>query len=333
MTGSVSTDGTLGVTGPTVTVLYADHRPPHMTQVEASADVRYATADGLSEALRGADALFVWDFLSTAVAGSWPAADRLRWVHVASAGVDRLLFPDLVRSPVTLTNSRGVFDIPVAEYVLGLVLAFAKDLPATLDLQRSSSWRHRETERLDGQTALVVGTGPIGRETARLLRAVGMRVVSVGRRARSDDPVLGVVRSAGTLDDLLPDADVVVLAAPLTEQTRGMVGARRLRAMKPTARLVNVGRGPLVVENDLLDALRSGQIAGAAIDVFDTEPLPPDHELWRTPGMIVSPHMSGDFVGWLDALADLFVANYRRWRAGDPLLNVVDKNLGYVPGG
>jgi phosphoglycerate dehydrogenase-like enzyme len=315
---------------PTVAVLCGEHRPPGMGEVEAEAEVRYATAPELPEALHGADVLFVWDFLSTAVPAAWPAADRLRWVHIASAGVDRLLFPELVRSPVVVTNSRGVFDRPIAEYVLGLILAFAKDLPATLDRQRERTWVHRETERIDRQRVLVVGAGPIGRAIGRLVSAAGMPVTGVGRTARSADPDFGQVHAWHDLPSLLPDADYVVVAAPLTDQTRGSFDAAVFERMKPSARLVNVGRGPIVVEADLVAALDKGEIAGAALDVFVAEPLPPDHPLWTAPNVIVSPHMSGDFTGWLEELVRLFVDNFRRWLAGEELRNVVDKRLGYV---
>jgi phosphoglycerate dehydrogenase-like enzyme len=315
---------------PTVVVLYGEHRPPGMGDVEAAADVRYATAQELPVALRGADVLFVWDFLSTAVPDAWPNADRLRWVHIASAGVDRLLFPELVDGPVVVTNSRGVFDRPIAEYVLGLILAFAKDLPATLDFQRERSWQHRETERIDGQRVLVLGAGPIGRAIGRLLSAAGMTVTGMGRTARPTDPDFGQVHASRELVSLLPEADYVVVAAPLTEETRGMFDAAAFEHMKPSARLINVARGPIVVEQDLVAALHQGEIAGAALDVFVTEPLAPHHPLWTAPNVIISPHMSGDFVGWLDALVQLFAGNLRRWQAGGELLNVVDKHLGYV---
>ncbi|MGH3344956.1 MAG: D-2-hydroxyacid dehydrogenase [Carbonactinosporaceae bacterium] len=320
----------------TIAVLCADDgdmsRPPSLDDLGPGVDVRHATAATLPGALRGADVLFVWDFLSTAVEPAWPAAaGHLRWVHVASAGVDRLLFPGLVAGDTVLTNSRGVFDRPIAEYVLTLLLAFAKDLPATLDLQRAGTWRHRETERLDGREVLIVGTGSIGRATARLLRAVGLRVSGVGRTARPDEPDFGQVHAAERLHEVLPRADFVVVAAPLTAQTRGMFDAAAFGRMKRSARFVNVGRGALVVEEDLLVALRSGRLGGAGLDVFAEEPLPPGHPFWQLPQVIVSPHMSGDFVGWLDALTDLFARNYRRWRQGEAMLNVVDKTLGYVP--
>ena len=314
-----------------VAILCGDHRPPGMSAVEAAADARYVTAADLGDALRGADVLFVWDFLSTAVQQAWPYADSLRWVHIASAGVDPLMFPELVGSPVVLTNSRGIFDRPIAEYVLGLILVFAKDMRATLDLQRQQTWRHRETERVDRQTALVVGTGSIGRDIGRLLAASGLKITGVGRTAHSADPDLGEIRASADLLSLLPDTDYVIVAAPLTKQSLGMFDAAALARMKPSARLINIGRGPIVVDKDLAQALKNNQIAGAALDVFSEEPLPPEHPLWGVPNLIISPHMSGDFVGWLDALAELFVENFGRWLAGDRLLNVVDKKLGYVP--
>lgn len=315
----------------TVAVLCGEQRPPGMQRVEAMAEVRYADAAGLPAALPGADALFVWDFLSTAVADAWPYTDRLRWIHIASAGVDRLLFPELAGSDVAVTNSRGVFDRPIAEYVLGLVLAVAKDLPATLALQQTASWQHRETQRVDVQHALVIGTGSIGGAIGRLLAAVGLTVTGVGRTARTED--FGEVRPADELSELLPAVDYVIVAAPLTDATRGMLDIAALRRMKPSAWLLNVGRGAIVVEADLVQALSAGTIGGAALDVFSCEPLPPDSPLWLMPNVIVSPHMSGDFVGWHEALVELFAANLERWLAGAALHNVVDKRAGYVTGG
>lgn len=317
---------------PIVVVLQEDDDPPPgVTQLKQLAEVRFATADRLPAELPGADVLFVYDFRSTAVAGAWPHADALRWVHIASAGVDRLLFDELAASDVVVTNSRGVFDAPIADYVLLLVLSFAKDLPTTLRLQSKRDWRHRETEPVAGAHALVVGTGPIGRAIGRRLRAIGLTVTGLGRTTRENDDDFGRVASMDRLSDALAEADYVVLAAPLTDLTRRMVDAAAFAAMRPTARLINVGRGELVVQSDLVDALRSQRIAGAALDVFEHEPLPPDSPLWDMPNVIISPHMSGDLIGWREELVELFVANLRRYRAGEPLRNIVDKHLGYVP--
>lgn len=306
-------------------------RPPQLEPVAARADLRYADADGLADAVEGADALLLWDFFSTALRDVWPHAGSLRWVHVPAAGVDRLLFDELAASDVVLTNARGVFDRPIAEFVLASILAFAKDVHTSHDLQAERRWRHRETRQLQGQAALIVGTGAIGRETARILSAVGMDVRGAGRTARADDPDFGQVVASGELAHHVGWADHLVAAAPLTDQTRGLVNADVLAAMRPSAHLVNIGRGPIVDEVALVSALRDGRIAAASLDVFSTEPLPADHPLWSIPGVVVSPHMSGDVVGWRDTLARQFADNALRWLDGQPLDNVVDKQLGFVP--
>ncbi|ONM47816.1 hydroxyacid dehydrogenase [Nocardia donostiensis] len=318
--------------GSIVTVLHDGHVPDSglMARVSAQATVRYTDADGLAAALRGADVLFVYDFLTTAVPGAWHAADRLRWLHVGATGVDAVMFPELRASDVVVTNTRGVFDVPIAEYVLAQILAFAKDVPGSLRLQQDHTWRHRESERVAGTTVLIVGTGSIGRAIARLLRAVGMRVKGIGRRTRGDDTDFGTV--SADLYAELPWADYVVAVPPLTEQTRNMFDAAAFGAMKPHARFVNVGRGELVVTDDLVAAVRNGSIAGAALDVVDPEPLPEHHPLWDLPNVHITPHNSGDVIGWRNEVVAAFTENFDNWTAGRPLDNVVDKTLGYVPG-
>ncbi|KPI14876.1 Phosphoglycerate dehydrogenase [Actinobacteria bacterium OK074] len=314
-------------------VLHQGQLPPRAEEFERLADTVYATEQELPLLLPGADALLCWHSLTTAVAAAWPEDPDLApgWVHVAAAGVDSLLFPALVDNPaVTLTNSRGVYDGPIAEYVLGLILALAKDFPGSWEHQRRREWRPRDSERVGGRTALVWGTGPIGRAVARVLRAVGMRVTGVGRTARADDPDFGTVHASSAVRAALAEADYVVLAAPLTPATRLMVDASVLAAMKPGARLVNVGRGALVDEEALVRHLADGRLAGAALDVFAQEPLPAASPLWDMPGVIVSPHTAGEVTGWRADLADLFLDNLRRRAEGRPLRNVVDKERGYV---
>lgn len=308
-----------------------DDPRPDLARIEGRMSVRFTDNAGLADALAGADALLLWDFFSGALREAWRAADALRWVHVAAAGVDTLLFDGLVESDVVVTNARGTFDRPIAEFVLASVLAQAKLLHESHDLQQQRVWRHRETYAVRGQRALVVGTGAIGRETARLLAAVGLEVRGAGRRARADDPDFGEVVESARLAEHAGWADHLVIAAPLTEQTRGLIDRDVLRAMKPGAHLVNIGRGPIVDEDALVEALRSGHLGAASLDVFCTEPLPADHPLWSAPGAVVSAHMSGDVVGWRDTLAEQFLDNAERWLDEEPLLNVVDKRLGYVP--
>jgi phosphoglycerate dehydrogenase-like enzyme len=319
------------MTAPTVTVLHDGKLPPNMAEIEALAQVRTARPDELTEALRGADVLLTWDFTTPALRSAWAGADRLRWVHTASAGVDNVLTPEVRASDVLVTNSRGVFETPIAEYVTGVVLMTAKDMLGTWQRQQRREWQHRETHSVQRRVAVVVGVGPIGRAVARMLAAVGLRVRGVGRSRRSGDPDFGEVAAGDELPAQVADADYVVLVAPLTEETRGMVDATVLEAMPSRAMLVNVGRGELVVEDDLVAALQAGQVAGAALDVFEQEPLPVESPLWTMPNVLVSPHMSADTVGWRDDLAALFVENLDRWCKGGPLRNVVDKQLGYVP--
>lgn len=313
-----------------IVVLHAEHRPHGLGSVEEFAQVCYATANSLADELAGADVLLVWDFFSAALKEAWPHADSLKWVHVAAAGVDTLLFDELVSSDVVVTNSRGIFDRPIAEFVLSSILAFAKDVPTSLRLQAGTQWQHRETELIVGTHATVFGTGAIGREIARLLRAVGMKVSGAGRRERADDPDFGQIRRSAELANYVGEADYLIAVAPLTKTTHSVVNAAVFEAMKPTARLINVGRGELVVTDDLIDALRTDAIAGAALDVFEQEPLPPKSPLWTMGNVLISPHMSGDAAGWRERLAQLFVDNAQRYRAGTDLRNVVDKKHGFV---
>ncbi|MER6552803.1 D-2-hydroxyacid dehydrogenase [Streptomyces sp. NPDC001725] len=313
------------MTIPVILVLEADP-PPRLGRLAGRAVVRYADRRTLAGLLPGADVLLVWDFTSDAVREAWPGdGPRPRWVHTASAGVDRLLCPELAASPTVVTNARGVFELPIAEYVAGLVLAFAKDLPRTLELQRQHRWSHRETRGLAGTRAVVVGAGPVGREIMRLLDALGVQVALVGRTARR------TIHGMEDLDRLAAGADWVIGAAPLTDATRGMFDSRFFGLLQPSAHFVNVGRGALTVEEDLAEALRRRWIAGAALDVFQEEPLGSRSPLWEVPRLLVSPHMSGDTAGWRDRLGEQFVSMYELWSAGEPLPNVVDIGRGYVP--
>jgi len=306
---------------------------PGIAAIADEASLHFAPdVDALRAALPQAQVLLGWDFSAESLVSVWSEAKRLRWVHWAGAGVDAVLFPALVESDVVLTNSRGVFDHAMAEYVLGLVIGFAKRFPESYALQSQRTWRHRLTGMVADRDALVVGVGGIGRAIAQLLRGVGMRVTGIGRRARAGDRDFGTIHGPEDLNRLLPRADYVAVAAPLTDETRRMFGAEQLRAMKPTAYLINVARGAIVDEAALIAALQANQIAGAALDCFETEPLPAQSPLWSLPGVVVSPHLSGDFTGHAAALVELFCENFRRFRAGAPLLNTVDKVRGYIPG-
>ncbi|MEV5959197.1 D-2-hydroxyacid dehydrogenase [Streptomyces sp. NPDC051987] len=311
---------------PTLLVLDADP-PPRLGRLTGRARIVHTDAAGLASRLPSADVLLVWDFASHAVREAWPGeGPRPRWVHTASAGVDHLMCPELVASDTVVTNARGVFDAPVAEYVAALVLAIAKDLPRTLALQREGTWLHRETRPVAGTRACVVGTGPIGRAIARTLKALGVTTALVGRVPHTG------IHGPDDLDRLMSRADWVIAAAPLTDRTRGMFDTHRFGVMQPSACFINVGRGQLVDEEALVRALTRRWIAAAALDVLATEPLPADSPLWSVPNLLISPHMSGDTIGRRDELGSQFVELFERWAAGRSLPNVVDKKRGYVPG-
>jgi phosphoglycerate dehydrogenase-like enzyme len=279
--------------------------------------------------LAGCDVVFHYGHPRDALSLNWALAERLRWVHVGGVGVDWCLFPALVESEVTVTNSRGIFDTSLPEYLLSLMLALVKDLPGTLRAQRHHQWQHRLLEPLAGSRAVIVGAGSIARSAARLLRALGVTTTLVGRTAR-DDAEAGRIEAIADLPELLPAADWLIVLAPLTSDTHHLIGADVLAALPRGARFVNIGRGPTVVEPALVEALRSGALAGAALDVFEQEPLPSVSPLWDMPGLIVSPHIGGDEVGTPRAFSEAFLANLRRYLAGEPLHDVVDKHLGWV---
>jgi len=317
---------------PVVVVLGAspEDPPPGIEAADDVADLRYAPDLGSTKALLPeADAVFWWGADASWLPAAWAQPTRLRWIQSASAGVDALLFPDLVASDVEVTNARGVFDEPIAEWVIGAMLAFATGLHASiLDQQRREWTSGRTTQRLEGARLVVVGPGPIGRATGSRALALGMSVALVGREPRRHE-TFGDVLGVDRLHDALADADHVLDALPLTDATRGLFDAAAFAAMPSRARFYNVGRGGTVDETALIEALRSGSIAGAGLDVFATEPLPAESPLWTMPNVIVSPHVSGDVAGWEEQVVAIFVENARRFAAGEPLENLVDKGAGH----
>ncbi len=272
-------------------------------------------------------------------------APRLNWVHSASAGVERALTPTARQRGLVITNARGVFSRPIAEYVLMMILAVSRRLPGLLELQRERTWQPLEGVELRDVTVGIVGLGSIGRAVGALATAFGCRVVAVRRRSEAgveagagpaDDEarpygevMLARVGGPETLPELLGESDFVVLAAPLTLETEDMIDAAALATMKPTAWLINIARGRLVDERALLDALRDGRIGGAVLDTFREEPLQPSSPFYDLPNVIVTPHTSWSSARVLDRSVELFCDNLRRYAAGEPLLNVVDPAAGY----
>ncbi len=279
--------------------------------------------------LEEADVLFLrWGLSPEATRRLLTRIPGLRWIHTISAGVDHLLFPELRDSDAILTNASGVFNIPIAETVMAYILAVVKRLPEFWARQREHRWEKLPLRELRGLTVGVIGLGDIGTEVARLCRAFGMRVLGLRRRPAPSD-IADEVMPPDRLHDLIARSAFVVIAVPLTAETRGMIGRAELAAMKPDAWLINISRGAIVDEEALMEALREGRIGGACLDVFAQEPLPPDSPLWDLPNVIITPHNSWSSPHIEEREIDLFLENLRRYVAGEPLLNVVDKQAGY----
>ncbi len=266
------------------------------------------------------------------------AGRRLRWVHSAAAGVGSALYPEMISSDILFTNSAGIHAVPIAEYVLAGVLHFMRGFDFAIDQQRRNEWNKQPFVAVDSPVremaelhAVVIGAGGIGTETAKRLTTLGARCTAVRRRPELGLPQ-GFDRVVGFdgLDKLLPSADLVVLAAPLTEQTRGILSAARLERLPAGAIVVNVARGALLDEQALIERLRAGHLRGAVLDVFEHEPLAPESPLWQLRSVVATPHVSPVSPGrfWPREL-DLFLENWRRYVEGKPLRNLVDKRAGY----
>lgn len=305
---------------------------------------REAVAEGLRDAFDRAEVVFgFWGpELSAALAsvkesaadGTFSIGDvapNLKWIQLTSAGADRLLSSGIIEDGVTVTTVSGLHATPIGEFVLSLVLMFAKGAPKAMRAQVKHEWTRFAPRELYGATVGVVGFGHIGEEVGRLAKAFGCRVIATKRSAQPGEtsPHADMLLPASRLDQLLRESDYVVLSMPLTAETRGMIAEPQLRAMKPNAVIVNIARGPVIVEADLIRALQEGWIAGAALDVFEQEPLPPDSPLWDMEKVIVTPHVSGGTEIYNQRAVAIFADNLRRYLTGASLANIVDPARGY----
>ncbi len=258
-------------------------------------------------------------------------APHLEWIHSRYAGLDSVLFPELVRSPVPLTNARGVFSQSLGEFVILGMLFFAKDVRRLLRSQAAAKWDPFTVTELRGQTVGIVGYGDIGRAAAQRARAMHMRILAVRRQPQKsqNDPLVEQTFGLDGLGEMLPQCDYVVCAAPLTPATKHLMSRAQFRQMKPGAVVLNVGRGPVIDEAALIEALQEGQLGGAALDVFEVEPLPPDSPLFGMRNVLISPHSADNTKTWLSEAMQCFLDNFDRFHRRQPLANVVDKHAGY----
>jgi phosphoglycerate dehydrogenase-like enzyme len=295
--------------------------------------VNLTAYDVAEEQIRDAEVVVSW-LLSAEAA---KAARKLRWLHSTSAAVHQLLYPEILNSDIILTNGSEVHAAVVAEHIIALVLALARKLPEAARFQHRRIWGQQDIWRIQpcprevaGATLGLIGLGNIGREAARRAAALGMRVIAVREHPEKGGPD-GVNKVLGPeqLDELLKESDYVVLAVPVTRATQNLINAQRFAQMKPDARLINVGRGPLVDEGALIQALREGRIAGAALDVFVEEPLPSDSLLWDMEHVLITPHTASNSDKQWERQYSLVAENLRRYLNHEPLLSVVDKQRGY----
>jgi phosphoglycerate dehydrogenase-like enzyme len=319
----------------TILVLADPHEPPLAMLRERLAGVTIIagnSADAFAQAAPQATVLLNWSSSLELFRRVFAMCPNLGWVHSRSVGLDRSLFPELIASSVPLTNGIGVFSASLGEFTLAAILYFAKDFRRMIRNQSAAVWEAFDVYPVAGQTVGIIGYGDIGRAIAARVRPLGMTVLAVKRHLSPPGGADPLVEQTYTPDhrlEMLPRCDYVVVAAPLTADTRGMIGEAEFAAMKPTAVVINVGRGPVINEEALIDALSRGQIKGAALDVFDQEPLPQGHRFYKLENVLLSPHCADHTPDWLDNAMELFIAQYEHFRKGEPLLNLVNKKLGY----
>jgi phosphoglycerate dehydrogenase-like enzyme len=319
----------------TILVL-ADPTDPRLAMLEElPAETGIAVGNSAEVFVRAAPearVIFNWSLSGDLQREVFRMCPKVEWVHSRSAGLDGVLFPELVESPVLLTNASGVFSQSLGEFVAAAILYFAKDLRRMIRNQAAGVWEPFDIVEVRGQTVGIVGYGDIGRAVATRVRALGMRVLAVKRHeppAHEADPLAERIYGPEGRIEMISRSDYVVAAAPLTAETAGMIGEAEFAAMKRDAVAINVGRGPVIEEAALIRALSEKRIKGAALDVFDREPLPQGHPFYKLENVLLSPHCADHTADWLDRAMRFFVEQFERFRKGEPLKNVVDKRLGY----
>lgn len=301
----------------------------------AAADMQVVVgtkADDFAQSAPQATVILCWGPLGPLLSEVLPLAPQVRWVHIMTAGLDTALSAELLATPAVVTNGRGVFSRSLGEWVMAAVLFFAKDLRRLIDNQAAGQWRQFDVEEVHGRTIGIVGYGDIGRAVAVRARAMGMRVLGLTRRGPrpgQDDDVAERIFAPAERIAMLEQCDYVAVTAPLTPQTRGLIGEAELSALKRDAVIINVGRGPVIDEEALVQALSQWRIKGAALDVFTDEPLPPGHPFWGLGNVLLSPHSADHTSVWLDDAMQLFIDNLGRYRRGETLVNIIDRASGY----
>ncbi len=314
---------------PLVLVL-SDADDPELRMLDGVPHLRISSLSDLTTEAKQAEIILLWGGSRDLFRAVFLASPGVRWVHSRAAGLDKSLFPELVQSPVPLTNGTGVFSQSLGEFALAAILYFAKDFPRMLRNQRAGRWEQFLVDEIAGQTVGIVGYGDIGCAVAGRAHAMGMRVLALKRHApASADPLIAQFFKPTELAAMLAQCDYVVVAAPLTPETHHMIGDAAFAAMKPSAIVINIGRGPVIDQAALVRALTDGKIRGAGLDVFEQEPIPQGDPIYKFDNVLVSPHCADQTRTWLKQAMDFFLQQYARFTAGQPLENIVDKHLGY----
>ena len=287
--------------------------------------------EAIKAAAADADIVLYATMNASLLSAALPFASSAKWIHSMWTGVEGILAPEMLRHPAPLTNGRGVFRWPLADWVTAMMLHFALDLGRVIRQQQQGVWQPFISTSLQGRTLGIIGYGEIGSAAAARARVFGMKIAALRRhRERSDgDPLVDQFFESSSLKNLLAVSDYVLVALPLTSETRGMLGDAEIASMKSSSVLINVGRGPVIDESSLIRALSAGAIRGAALDVFTVEPVPAGHPFWTLPNVLLSPHTADRVEGFLIPAVESFMENLKRFLSGLPLSNVVDKNAGY----
>jgi phosphoglycerate dehydrogenase-like enzyme len=306
----------------------ADRHQEVLQAVDPDINIIVTDEKNALEQMPGCHILVTWGWAETR--SLYLAAPHLEWIHALSAGVEKLIFPEIQTSDTILTNSKGIHGIPVSEHVLAMMLAFSRGLPTSIRQQDAKKWQRMPTSEMHDKTIAIVGLGSIGREIAKKAKALGMRVLASKREVTTELFVDKLYPPDNeSLLEMLGQADFVVVALPLTEHTQNMIGLPHFSAMKRTAYLFNIARGTIINEADLIAALEQGLIKGAGLDVFVTEPLPEDNPLWSMPNVIITPHVAALSPAYLDRAIKLCADNLTRFIQGRDMINIVDKVKGY----
>ncbi len=303
---------------------------PQLKMLSAVPHVLIHSADELTEEAKQAEVILHWAGPREVLRQAFISSPNVRWVHSRSAGLDKTLFPELVESSVPVTNGSGVFSQSLGEFALAMILYFAKDMPRMLRNKQACRWEQFDVEEIAGQTVGIVGYGDIGRAVVDRVHAMGMRVLAIKRHApKSADPLIAEFFPPEKMAEMLGQCDYVVVALPLTAETHHMISDAAFAAMKPSAVLINIGRGPVVDQAALVRALEAGRLKGAGLDVFEQEPIPADDPIFKLENVFISPHCADNTKDWLNDAMKFFLAQYERFSEGLPLKNVVEKHLGY----